>query len=70
MVDIKELIDKEIKELQETKKIDIAVKNAEINGFYAGAERALRVILNKIIVEENAENETKAEETPSKKNSK
>lgn len=57
-MDIKELINKELVDLQETKKFDTAVKNAELNGFYSGAERALKVILNKIIEQENTELET------------
>lgn len=54
-MDIKELINKELVDLQETKRFDTAVKNAELNGFYSGAERALKVILNKIVEAENTE---------------
>lgn len=68
MVDVKKLISDEINKLQETKQIDMATKTAEINGFYNGADRALKVVLAKIVeAEEQEENKEKLE---TKKNSK
>ena len=68
MVDVKKLISDEINKLQETKQIDMATKTAEINGFYNGADRALKVVLAKIVEAEEQE-ETK-EKLETKKNSK